>query len=285
MPTTKEHKIEDSIEASNDPQALLRARLADIVLLSRSGVPTGALARLQESPQARTALFELIAAANHQIPESETIGHGLRLLREVLVSVYARDGNRSNSHFITFCIDVFLLSLKYHISNKQPTRVAPILIFVATHQELATDPRCVEILACYVLYISHMDNDVAKSVEICIQFLHDSKLKDTCLRLSLIYCARTEPLANWFEIVAATPESSLLRQFIEALPAFEHVKSKYLAELSRCYNQISLAFLSGKYFHGLFQDLETVVATLGILQESKTHGKTVKFKRAVSTTR
>lgn len=272
----RKEKFSDEVRSRilNDP-------LNDGALLSRLEGIHGNIRVLQTDQEARIRFFKRILDIRKLDPESDQIAYGLRKLREIIISVY--NLNKNDSSFVAFILKVFDVSVKYHVDRNEISKTLPSLQFVIETPELREfGSRYEELVGCYILYTSHIDLNVEKSIQLSSKLLVNSSYRNTCKRLALIYCCRSEPFSFWFSTVAQLSDSSLMKTFLIALPAFEYIKEQTIVTISKCYNQLGLTFMEVGWFHNMFQNLEETVAKRWVVEQTIRSGKIVKFKQRIN---
>ncbi|CUS22940.1 LAQU0S07e03664g1_1 [Lachancea quebecensis] len=258
-------------------QQILGDHLNNQALLSRSQSPDETIKRLQRDHQAREELLDNIEAKEIHNAPSDQIEHGLRKLREIIVG--AGDANRRDPSFVQFACRVYQKSVLFYCRRQEVTKCYQVLnFFVESLAPYAPSQLAKEMSACYAIYMSHVDNNISGFFEVLNRIELNSQYSQVCIALSLIYCVQDQSLSTWFRIVSEIPPHSLLRDFILALPAFGLLKSRTLGTLSKCYNQLSVAFIKQYWFHDLYTELEPELEQKWNIETTKSNARIVMFK-------
>lgn len=262
--TAKQHILEDALD--------------DKSLLSRSDTVNDSIKRLQRDQEARKRLLLEIETIEQTEPDSDRVEHGLRKLREVIVSVSQK--NCMDSDFVELAGRVCEKTTRFYCRRKEVNKCYPSLHFYSKHllpQVRGGLPS--EIASCCALYVSHVDQDLLTCLRQLNTYKLDAHHQEVCLTLSLAYCIQDQPASNWFRAVSQLRNSSLLREFVLALPAFHQVRTRALQTISKSYNQLSLSFIDQYWYHGLYQNLESDIADRWMIETTNEDIKIVKFKK------
>lgn len=226
----------------NDP-------LNDRALLSRSS--SNSVEELLRSSKTRNQLLNRLK--NEDVNDSQ-LEHGLRKLREVIVSAYEQ--NKDDPSFQRDLLDVYQMSYEYYFIKKDYGKLGNIVLkFIFTHlREISAE--YAEYADIYILHVSHNEFDMGK----CLTLIRSrNKIDDNTrklLDLSLIFNNHTSCPSRWFELLAKMPESSLAYQFLRDSPAYKEMQKRCFTIVSKCYNQISSEFLLRQWFHCLLSQSE-----------------------------
>ena len=249
---------------------ILNDVLRDSALLSRSTQSSSSkLLKVQKDSEAREALLTQL---ENQDIDSHTYGHGLRKLREVIVSIY--DSEQSDTKFKLLVMKVYTMSYRFFLKNKEYHKLGGIVLNFIIEKKLYQQN--IELLYIFILYKSFIE----KNIEACIGVILKWQLKEQCydlLQLSLIYLQEIRSPMDWFQIVSAQAKDKLVYEFIYKSPAFQEMKERTFIQVSRCYNQIPLAFLREYWFQGLID--ETEIADHFQIEKSEVGTKTIYFKK------
>lgn len=229
----------------NDP-------LNDRALLSRSS--SSSLEELLKSPEARDQLLNQLReiSSKSEAVNNSQLEHGLRKLREVIVSVYEQ--NKEDYAFLQTANDVYQLSYNYYLNKKDFGKLGNLVLkFMFTHLSSDSNREYADI---YILHVSHNENDIGKCLELIGRQATITNDARRLLGLSLIYSKRTECPSKWFQLLAEMPESSLAYKFLKRSPAYSEMQTRCIAVVSKCYNQISVEFLLRQWFYGFLSPSE-----------------------------
>ncbi|QLQ79818.1 hypothetical protein HG537_0C04670 [Torulaspora globosa] len=241
-----------SIEARdriiNDP-------LNDRALLSRSS--SSSLDYLRSSVKAREELLEHIKAiwTQDNRTKDNQVEHGLRKLREVIISIFEQ--HNQDQEFILFTFDVYRLSYEYYHVKKEHHKLSNLVL-----ASMVTNiPRnlVAEYAETYAICISHIERDTGKCLEFVNKWHSYGKLDDSYkryVRMSMILNNRTESPEKWFELLKETPSSLLAYKLLRSTSAFIEMRDRCFTTVSRCYNQISVNFLLHYWLHDFLDEPE-----------------------------
>lgn len=262
--------------------AILNDPLKDRALLSRMSGNHEGIQELQQNEDSREEFWKTIMLKYEQDPGSDLISHGLRKIREVIVSIF--QSHLSDERFLNFTLEVSTTSLDYYLDKGDISNIFICLEFAlyTLRPVMEYKHHLDEFSACYALYVSHVDNNIEKSLRLSTEYLKDTEYYQTCNNLSMIYCTRCYPPSKWFKIVSELLHGSLLRRFIMALPSFELMKENTLALVGKCYNQIPLIFLENGWFAGMFNNIEDTVSRRWDIETKPSGNRVVIFKKRKS---
>ncbi|SCU92711.1 LAME_0F01156g1_1 [Lachancea meyersii CBS 8951] len=259
-------------------QQILNHQLHDQFLLSRSGAINKNLHLLQNDQAARMRLWTEIEAQESLDGNSPLIEHGLRKLREIIITVDSE--SYCDVEFRTLAARVCEKTVQFYSRRGEHHKSYPFLKFYVHNLLIydASEALSQELAICCALYISHYAHDISLCLSLLRSQMSDFTLHELCKTLSLVYCIKNEPSCVWFRAMTQIPASSLVRQFLETLPAFEEMKQRTIQMVSSSYNQISISFLSAYWFSGLWADLEPQISQKWSIETLKTGTRVVKFK-------
>lgn len=231
----------------NDP-------LNDRALLSRS--TSSVLNELRDSPKLRNKLLnDLQDLWKGSDPGKDTqVEHGLRKLREIIVSIYNQ--HDQDKEFIQFTLDVYKLSYDYYHSKKEYHKLGNlVLAFVVTN---LPKPLAAEYAEIYALFISHIECNMGN----CLKFVNKWQPFEGGLnisykrsvRMSMIFNNRTESPVKWLQLLEEIPSDSMAYKFLRDSPAFVEMRDRCFTAVSRCYNQISFHFLQQYWLHNMMSE-------------------------------
>lgn len=254
----------------NDP-------LTDRALLSRSA--SSNLDGLLNSQRLREQLLQQLKAKRLEATKDDAqIEHGLRKLREVIVSV--SEQHKSDSQFIKFSLDVYKMSYDFYLSKREYQKLGNlVLAFMATKlpSELTADYRVV-----YVLHLSHIENNMGKCIKMIeLEYGRHGRIDDMLrklLRLSLIYTNHTECPSEWFKLLASFPVGSPVYEFLRPSPAYAGMLKRCLVMVGKCYNQISTGYLLEGWLHNFLE--KTELSHLYHIRQTPKGNEIIDFKEA-----
>ncbi|GAV55777.1 hypothetical protein ZYGR_0AY01700 [Zygosaccharomyces rouxii] len=246
-------------------------RIRDDPLSDKSLVSRGSNLRiLQEDQTAREQLLSRVK----KLQDDHTLEHGLRKLREVVISVF--DVNREDPRFIALVHKVYQLSYDYFFGRQDFLKLGNLVLSSMFHN-FPGDPSFQQL---YALYASHVELDLSKCISILTQVRRSSITvqERQLIRLSSIYLINLESPSQWFSILSRLPKKQV--QFLTSIPAFQHMKDRCFQYLKICYNQITLDYVLGNWFYNMVGNadipsdwpLETVggVQTIVLKKRTKT---------------
>ncbi|AGO11013.1 AaceriAFR487Cp [[Ashbya] aceris (nom. inval.)] len=248
--------------------AILGNVLADRALLSRSGNATAALEALRTDAGARERLLDEIRALYAHEPTAELVGHGLRKLREVLVSARAGAGDARSRELAQ---EAFELSVQYYVGTEDWPRSAACLEHLAAAGCAARAPQHA---ACLALYRAHMEGDPAGALDLVCTHQHtDVRLFAACRE---VIALSGQPVL-WYSAVAQLAEP--VRAFLLRLPSTQRLQDDTLAVLSCAYNQLPLEFVERTCFCELGCQLREKLSHRWTIATGPAGQETVYFKR------
>ena len=143
---------------------ILNDPLKDRSLLSRSDRTSepDTLTSLRNNHRSRQELLARIKLRCGKDSKDELIGHGLRKLREVLVSIF--ESEKHDRIFLSFAREVHELSIEYYLNLAviDWARLNNSLEFITSR--LAADFPCEEYLAAFILYEALESRSYSRSV-------------------------------------------------------------------------------------------------------------------------
>ncbi|AAS53858.2 AFR487Cp [Eremothecium gossypii ATCC 10895] len=248
--------------------AILGDVLADRGLLSRAGSATAALDALRTDAGARARLLDEVRALHSQDPTAELVGHGLRKLREVLVSVRASAGDARARELAQ---ETFELSVQYYVDTENWPYAASCLEYLAG---AAAGDRAAQHVSCLALYRALMDRDPAAALDL---------IRAHCAARPHLFAACIDAIALsgqpvlWYAAAARLPAP--VRAFVLRLPAAQRLQEDALLVLGRAYNQLPLEFVERACFCELGCRLQEELARRWAIATGPAGQKTVYFKR------
>lgn len=241
---------------SNDArERIINDPLNDRALLSRSS--SSSLDDLRSSSKARRELLEQLKAiwAQNSRARDDQVEHGLRKLREVIISIYGQ--HSQEEEFVLFTLDVYKLSYEYYDVKKEHHKLGNlVLAFIVNNipKQLAA-----EYAEAYAVYISHFERDTGNCLRFVNKWHSEGKLDGSyrrLIRMSMILNHGAESAGKWFELLGEIPSSSLAYKLLRSSSAFPEMRDRCFATVSRCYNQISVSFLLQRWFHDFLNEAE-----------------------------
>lgn len=212
----------------------------DRALLSRSS--SGSVDALLNSSKARTQL--LLHLKQGAVDDSQ-LEHGLRKLREVIVSLY--ELNKEDSVFLQQTKDVYKMSYDYYFARRDYGKLGNLVLkFMYTKLSSTASTEYADL---YLLHVSHIERDLGKSLLLMKRRKSIDKQTSKLLRLSLIFNCQTESPSEWFKLLAEISENSLLYQFLRHSQAYKEIERRCFETIRKSYNQLSVDFLLQHWFH------------------------------------
>lgn len=255
--------------------------LHDVGLLSRSTDGNNQLKSLRTDQTKRDQLLNQIKSestdANYE--------HGLRKLRETIVSIFS--DNNNDDKFIAFTEEVYIMSYDFFLRTNQLHKIGGIVLeFMKDNlHELFIKRGFFEV---YIIYLSHIEGTLAKTIEILMQYKEEKRASfQFLLKLSTIYCQNISSPVNWFQTIRDC-------NFKETYPsAYELLRrSNKVAEMQeRClniakvsYNQLSLKFFEEYWLCGytIAQDIRSTMESTYTMKENQDGSQTIMFKVQIS---
>ncbi|CAB4256746.1 similar to Kazachstania africana KAFR_0F03500 hypothetical protein [Maudiozyma barnettii] len=253
--------------------------LKDVALLSRSQGPNQQLESLKTDATKRVQLLSQIKEET----DDSNIEHGLRKLREIIVSMMS-DGGHDNQ-LLTFAEEVYIMSYAFFLRRKEWGKVGGIVLEFAKDNlhDLFYERGFLEV---YILYLSHLEHNLTKCIDMILQGQKYNiiKIHTALLRLSVIYCDETSPPTLWFRILQ---ESQLKEKYPQAYQLLEY--SGKIAEMQeRCfniikvsYNQISWQYLEEDWLLGIpmNENLRSTIENTYLIIMNNNGSRTIMLKK------
>ncbi|CCF58946.1 hypothetical protein KAFR_0F03500 [Kazachstania africana CBS 2517] len=214
---------------------LINDPLLDAALLSRS--KNIFLKNLQQDQQQREQLLAKLKAEER----SDVLDHGLRKLREIIVSIF--DSNNNDVGFVRFVEEVYTTSFEFFLSNNQFQKMGPILKFIVDN--LVHIACYAEYFEAYIVYISHIQNDLSSSLKL-IKGKDALRQYNDAMLLSLIYGCSIDSPHTWFKLLMEkhyNKDDSLMYRMLLKAGKIEEMQLRVINIIKVSYNQISMAFL------------------------------------------
>ncbi|CDF87550.1 BN860_08966g1_1 [Zygosaccharomyces bailii CLIB 213] len=235
-PRTEKRRLRFSQEARD---AILRDPLRDGSLLSRSS--TSSARELQTSQQAREQLLLLLQSQKDRV----LLEHGLRKLREIIVSVFQEC--KDDTNFLKLVHKTYNMSYDFFLEDRQFHKLGAVVL-----NFMATNFPCSPYRELYALHCSHVGSNLNECIKVLMGDPPSYKLDELhrqLILLSSIYVANMDSPSRWFQILMTLPTH--LRKYLIAIPAYSHMRTRCLQHVRKCYNQISIDFLLKYWFHGM----------------------------------
>ncbi|CAR29484.1 hypothetical protein ZYGR_0AD01660 [Zygosaccharomyces rouxii] len=235
-PSTRleQRRLKFSKDAS---KKILDDPLSDKSLISRGSD----LSILQKDQTAREQLLSRIKKSQ----DKHTVDHGLRKLREAIVSVF--NDSRDDPTLIAFVYEVYQLSYDYFFREQDFTKLGN-LVLNFMFQKFPADSHFQQL---YALYSSHVESNLSK----CISILANNRRPSITvqerqlIRLSSIYLINLESPSQWFFILSHLPRRQI--QFLTSIAAFQHMKERCYKYIKTCYNQVTLDYVLDSWFYNM----------------------------------
>ncbi|CDO94664.1 unnamed protein product [Kluyveromyces dobzhanskii CBS 2104] len=231
-------------------QELLNDPLKDKSLLSRStaGNETMIMTKLKKDQTARDQFFcQIQDLARTKDADDELLEHGLRKLREIIVSVY--DDQKHDLRFIYSIKDVYSFSIEFYL-QKSPvnwTKLASIL--EAMVQRVSTSADCKVYASALTLYEAIETQQHSRALQKIRE--NPGHYWDPASCRMLIESCATSNYHQWFCTLSSIPNDSILFKLTTSLPYHDDAVNDMLLTISRAYNQLSMAYLTEFWFHSV----------------------------------
>lgn len=253
--------------------------LRDVALLSRSHGTNKQLESLKRDPNKRKQLLSQIKS---QTNDSD-IEHGLRKLREIIVSILP--DSYQNKDLLSFVEEVYIMSYEFFLRRKEWGKMGGIVLeFIKDNlHDLYYNKGFLQV---YVLYLSHIEKNLSKSIEESVK-LDSYKLNDGnmyLLDLSVIYCRSTQPPNKWFKILQ---ESQLQKQYPRAYKLLlesgkiNEMQDRSFEIVKISYNQLSIQTFEQQWLlqTPINSHLRNEIESIYTIQENKDGTKTIMLKQ------
>ncbi|SMN22511.1 similar to Kazachstania africana KAFR_0F03500 hypothetical protein [Maudiozyma saulgeensis] len=252
--------------------------LKDVALLSRSQGPNQQLESLKTDATKREQLLNQIKVETND----SNIEHGLRKLREIIVSMICDD---NNDQWIPFAENVYIMSFEFFLRRKEWGKIGGIVLeFIKDNlHDLFYERGFLEV---YILYLSHLEHNLTKSIDMISQGknVRVNETNNYLLRLSTIYCEETAPPTIWFRILQ---ESQLKEKYPQAYQLLEQ-SGKVTEMQGRCfnivkmsYNQISWQYLEEDWLLGIpmNETLRSTIENTYLINKNSNGSRTIMLKK------
>lgn len=253
--------------------------LKDVALLSRSQGTNKQLESLKTDSNKRDQLLSQIK--NHT--NDSDIEHGLRKLREIIVSILP--DSRSDKDLLLFVEDVYITSYEFFLRRKEWGKIGGIALeFIKDNLHDLYYKK--GFLQVYVLYLSHIENNLSKSMEETLK-LDSNKYNDEnmyLVDLSVVYCMNTQPPNRWFKLLQ---QSQLQKQYPRAYELLlESGKIKEMQDRSFeivkvSYNQLSMQTFERQWLlqTRINNHLRNEIESTYVIRENKDGTNTMLLKQ------
>ncbi|BAO38502.1 hypothetical protein KLMA_20044 [Kluyveromyces marxianus DMKU3-1042] len=256
-------------------QELLNDPLQDKGLLSRglsdpsatdSSSDSNAMTRLMNHQKYRDQLFEEIK----QLPASdERVEHGLRKLREIIISIRKREHH--DPPFLKFTDEVYIYSANYYLDQEHIdwTKLLGVLSANSTSSK--------EFLTCKTLYHSIELREHTHSIQAITLSSHLFEHPALCKNI-ILSCALDNP-HQWFTTLAQFKDHSpFLYKFLSRLPYHRKSINEIIKTISKSYRQLSLEYISQFWFASVpIPHLKQLIASLYTTIDTPSGSTIVKF--------
>lgn len=253
--------------------------LKDVALLSRSQGTNAQLESLRTDHKKREQLLSQIKNETND----SNIEHGLRKLREIIVSILPDSHN--DKRFLSFAEDVYIMSYEFFLKRKEWGKLGGIVLeFIKDNLHNVYYNK--GFLQVYVLYLSHIENNLSKSMEELLR-IDSNELTDErryILDLSVIYCQKTQSPRKWFRILQ---ESQLQKRhprayqlIVDSGKVNEMQERSY--EIARVsYNQLGMETFEQQWLlqTPMNTHLRKEIASTFVIRENKDRTSTIMFKQ------
>lgn len=203
--------------------------LKNVGLLSRSNVDS-----IQELQQSQEERENLLLRLKHE-ESIERVTHGLRKLREVIISVF--DNNKKDERFLRLVEETYLMSYENYLRKGDIYAIGGIVLefIVEKLPEFAKENQIVEL---HIIYLSHFDNNLEK----CLQSIrkYNPKEKGELLNMSLLHCRNNSSLHYWFQdLIVIQKKQKLTFELLHKSGKIKEMQLRCLLSLQMSYNQLS----------------------------------------------
>ena len=163
--------------------------LGDVSLLSRSDGNNKQLEALKTDKERQIQLLEHIRKET----DDSRIEHGLRKLREIIVSTFNQQDDPSFTEFVE---QVYELSFDFFLRRKEWVKLGGIVLeFMQEHlPDLFIQKGYLE---TYIVYLSHIEHNLPKAITITLQYSDIPILQDL-IYMASIYNCNCAPPTQWF---------------------------------------------------------------------------------------
>lgn len=259
-------------------QELLDDPLKDKSLLSRSTADneTTVMMRLKTNQTVRDQMFvqiqELARSGNS---DDEVIEHGLRKLREIIVSIYHSE--KRNDEFMNSVKNVYIYSIEFYLGRRPVNWTKLVNILEAFVRKVSGVLECKEHGSALVLYEAIEQQQYGRSLQI-IQG-HEKQLWDPVLCRLIVKSCATDNFHLWFYALSKLDDKTFLYKFLITLPYHEQAVHTVLNIISRSYHQLTLAHITEFWFQSVpIAHLKDVISSRWTVNELN-HGSIVKFRK------
>ncbi|CCK70115.1 uncharacterized protein KNAG_0D03690 [Huiozyma naganishii CBS 8797] len=213
-------------------------QLLDTGLLSRSQ-SSAAYKRLQESHEDRVALFNQIKSLDGTTQMS-TKAHGLRKLREIIISVF--DSKKENPVFIEFVFKVYTLTYEVYMEQRDFDKIGGIVLEMLMRY---LPDQCVQngFADLYVVYLSHWENNIAKAYDVIRTIRSGLTSREPLLQLCSLFYGETGAPRYWFQILQEQfneNSNQWIIPFLKKSGVIDKMQKRTLMICAKSYNQLSM---------------------------------------------
>lgn len=245
--------------------------LLDVSLLSRQQNAKDFTKLLNLQSERDKLLFQIQDCSN-----DELIEHGLRKLREVVVAIW--DSNKDDPIFIHFVQNVYVESYNFFLRVNKINMIGNIVLeFLVKNLPQFAKER--GFLTIYILYVSHVEMDINKSILVMLNF---DFWEENLINLATFYCIRKTKPDKWFQILTENYiNDQLVIEFLEVTGKITELQERCLTVCSKSYNQLSLNAFNQIWLHNypLNSIIETKIIKSFSLQTTTDDVKVIHFKQ------
>lgn len=207
--------------------------LLDTSLLSRSQVNSGLNGLIADQREREKLFYDIVHTDNIEVKE-----HGLRKLREIIISVF--ESQKNDSAFIDLVKSCYQLTYEIFLEEQKYIQIGGIVFpfLINNMPELAYTMGFVEL---YILYLSHWELNLFKSIDILKQCktLLSKQEYQYLLRMVLIFSQDIEPPNMWFQLLKFYNSNKLIMDFLNKTQIVQKIQFRCLDMCQRSYSQLS----------------------------------------------
>lgn len=207
--------------------------LLDISLLSRSQLDSNLNGLILNQKEREKLFYDIIHTDDIEVKE-----HGLRKLREIIISVF--ESQKNDSAFINLIKSCYQLTYEIFLEKQKYVQIGGIVFpfLINNIPEIAYTMGFMEL---YIIYLSHWELNLPKSIDVleqCKMFLSKPEYQNL-LRMVLIFCQEIEPPSTWLQLLKFYKSSKLIMDFLNETKTIQKVQFKCLDMCQKSYNQLS----------------------------------------------
>ena len=253
--------------------------LRDVSLLSRSDGNNKQLEALKADKRKQAELLEQIRKETND----HNIEHGLRKLREIIVSTI---NQRNETSFTEFAEQVYVISFEFFLRRKEWVKLGGIVLeFMQEHlPNLFTTGGFLE---AYIVYLAHSDHNLPKAIDMMLQYTSIPNLQDL-VYMGAIYNYQCAPPTQWFctaQRYNLQEQHSHAYNILSLSGTITEMQDRCFNVVCKSYNQLSWEFFEEYWLASIpmAQTLKDRIESSYTVQKNTNGTQTILLKKPRTT--